>query len=248
MNESVKSRKEQVLDLIREHGGPMKRKQILDQIDVSGTRLDNILEGLRSEGAVVKPRRGHYDLPSRVEQSLFDEDNRNDDIGGGPIKYPLGRAGAGDGRTCHKDTLQVDARLIRSSLGRVPSPQEAFWTQVQGDSMSPWIESGEYVFATVTDHVDVPGRYVVWWGQDQAEICVHLAKISENTLRVTKYGPEESWDIRHKDGDIYELPNGDSVRVRVRGKVEWPRATAQSVLETVTDQMGKMLEKALNQS
>jgi len=246
MPAKTKSRKDEIADFVKEQG-PVRRDDVAEEFDLKPNYAGRLLSEMAKEDPprLGKHEQGLYDLPTRTERALFDETNRNADVQQTVVSYPLGRAGAGDGRTSQDSTLQVDARLIRSKIGRVPSPDEAFWTQVEGDSMSPWIESGEYVFAIRQDTVSSPGRYIVWWGGDEAEICVHLARLGKKTLRVTKYGPEEFWDLKHQHDDVYELPNGDTVRLRVRGRVEWPTPTAQSVLETVTDQMGKVLKQAI---
>jgi hypothetical protein len=71
--------------------------------------------------------------------------------------------------------------------------------------------------------------------------------MSESALLGRKYGPEEEYQLKHVDEDFYRVEGYDNpIRMQVRGRVLWPRATAQGVLETVTDQMGKMLKEAIN--
>lgn len=188
---------------------------------------------------------GEYGLPEQV-QSKVESSPSEDNVVSGEIDYPLTQVGGGPGRSTD-DTMTVDKKLMRSELGRVPSADEGFWAQVQGTSMEPWIRDGQYVFALRQKQIDSPARYIIWWGDHQADVCCYLAKMSSTTVLLRKFGPEKEYRLHHKEGDIYEIDDGTTVRMQVRGRVVWPPDTARSVMETVTDQTAKIVEKALGE-
>lgn len=249
MPTQTKSRKDQIEGFVRSEG-PIRRGDVARQFDLK----DNYAGKLLSEMANAQPPRlrrveeGLYDLPERVDDAQAQnlENLQTSQDTEGTISYALGRAGAGPGRTSDREEMTVDKKLIRSEIGHLPAKDQAFWTQVNGDSMSPWIQDGEYCLCLRQNEVDVPGRYVIWWGRHEADICCYLARMSETSLLLRKYGPEEEYTLHHQEDDVYEIPDGTTVRVRVQGRVIWPRSTAQSILETVTDKMGEMLSDALN--
>lgn len=251
---------DQVIQLIQDGGGELRRAEILKQVDFSETRLDNLLGEMTSgqEPELEKAERGVYttaDSPSGDWNAPEEDEGRlNEALANGPdesyndssISYRLTQAGAGPGRTSSNETMTVDEKLMRSELGRVPSKDEGFWVQIQGHSMEPWLTDGQYVFALDQQVVDVPGRYVIWWGGHESEICCYLANLSEKTLLLRKYGPEKEFRLSHVEGDTYEIEDGTTVRLQVRGRIIWPPDRARSVMETVTDQVGQVMKDALS--
>lgn len=234
-----------IRDVLEEHGGPLTPKAVADRDDsLNYNYLRQRMPRLADSGVLAKTAEG-YDLPRRVEATNLDNSEREDDVTE-TISYPLGRAGAGPGRTSHGDTLTVDKKLIRSEIGSVPDKDEAFWARVEGESMEPWLRDGTYAFALRQNTVTVPGRYVIWWGEQESEICCYLAKMSDSTLLLRKYGPEKEYTLRHKGDLTYEISSSETIRMEVRGRIIYPPSSARSILETVTDQMGKVLKEALH--
>jgi phage repressor protein C with HTH and peptisase S24 domain len=251
---------DQVVAVIEEGGGKLRRAEILDQVDFSETRLDNLLSEMTSgeHPELEKAGRGVYTTASRSAEDENapeeDEGDLNEALANEPdesydessISYVLTQAGAGPGRTSSNERMTVDKKLMRSELGRVPDKDEGFWVQIQGHSMEPWLADGQYVFALDQQVVDVPGRYVIWWGGHESEVCCYLAKLSEKTLLLRKYGPEKEFRLNHVEGDTYEIEDGTTVRLQVRGRIIWPPDRARSVMETVTDQIGQVMKEALS--
>lgn len=251
---------DQVIRLIQDSGGELRRAEILEQVDFSETRLDNLLSEMTSgkHPELEKAGRGVYTTAGKPAEdenaSEEDEADLNEALANGPdepyndssISYPLTQAGAGPGRTSSNQRMTVDKKLMRSELGRVPDKDEGFWVQIQGHSMEPWLADGQYVFALDQQVVDVPGRYVIWWGGHESEVCCYLAKLSEKTLLLRKYGPEKEFRLSHVEGDTYEISDGTTVRLQVRGRIIWPPDRARSVMETVTDQIGQVMKDALS--
>ena len=64
-------------------------------------------------------------------------------------------------------------------------------------------------------------------------------------IRLKRYGPEETMILSPVSDGIYETEQGNQIRMQIRGRVVWPSSTAQDTMETVTDQMGKVLGKAM---
>jgi hypothetical protein len=245
--------------LRQQNDGPVRTSQVRERTGKGSSHTSDLLGDLVEMGELVKLKRGIYDLPEFAEndrgRKLSSSADRDSHISEWPIEH---------GKTSPDETgssggLQVDDRLIRSYLGHVPSRDEAFFCRLEGDSMQPWLSEGDYVFALRTEKVSVPGRYVIWWGEDQAQICVRLSLIGEGPeaqresgeetqgklLKLKKQGPEETMKLRAVSPDVYETEEGDHVRMQIQGRVVWPPSTAEGVMETVTDQMGKVLEKAI---
>jgi len=235
------------------------QSQMAEDVSISRSAVNRIVNGKTQdveESTIIKVAR-HAGVreewlrtesgPMREgEKPDLDDSGGEDDVTPEQVTHPLTRAGGGPGRKAD-DTFTVDQRLIESEVGRVPGRDEAFWCRVSGTSMEPWIQDGSFCFCLRQQTVSEPGRYIVWWGQDEAQVCLYLAKMSENALLGRKYGPEEEYRLKHVDEDFYRVDGYDNpIRMQVRGRVLWPRATAQGVLETVTDQMGKMLKEAIN--
>lgn len=248
-----------VSTLRQQNDGPVRTSQVREQTGKGSSHTSDLLGGLVEMGELVKLKRGIYDLPEFAENDQARKPNRSASSDSHVSEWPIEQeestqSGGGPARS-----LQVDDRLIRSYLGHVPERDEAFFCQLEGDSMQPWLSEGNYVFALRKKEVSVPGRHVVWWGEDQAQICVRLSLVGEGPeaqresgedmqgrlLKLKKYGPEETMKLRAVSSDIYETESGDRVRMQVRGRVVWPPSTAEDVMETVTDQMGKVLKRAI---
>ena len=66
MSTREKRRKDEVLEALEANEGEMRRAKILEGVDMSGTRLDNVLEELLDAHEIVRVERGRYDLPENV--------------------------------------------------------------------------------------------------------------------------------------------------------------------------------------
>jgi len=66
MSTREKKRRDEVLEALEANEKEMRRAEILERVDMSGTRLDNILEELLDEREIVRVKRGIYDLPENV--------------------------------------------------------------------------------------------------------------------------------------------------------------------------------------
>jgi len=236
----------EVLEAIRESSEPMQPKEIVEATGRSRDSVNSALSKLKERGDLVQPGYGKYDLPNRVSEVSVEGIQANENIEDCTATYPVSRAGAGPGKTHQNESITVSKQLIRAEIGHVPDKEDAFWVQVHGESMEPWLQDGSYAFALRQKEVDVPGRYVIWWGEDEAEICCYLGQVSDSSLLLRKYGPEEEWELTHKEKDIYDTPSMGTVRMQVQGRIIWPPSTAKSVMDTVVDKMGDVMQKALN--
>lgn len=257
----------------RSHG-LVRISQVRERTGKGSSHTSDLLGDLVEVGELVKLKRGVYDLPQFAESEQASGPSHSASDDSRVSEWALEQGGASPGAPGRAGSLQVDDRLIRSYLGRLPNKDEAFFCELKGDSMQPWLSEGDYVFALRAEKVSVSGRYVVWWGEDQAQICVHLSLIGENAeegspaeedseteeepraeaqgrrLKLKKSGPEETMRLRSTssgdhEGRVYKTGQGGRIRMRVRGRVVWPSSTAKSVMETVTDQMGKVFEKGI---
>lgn len=301
-NTYLSANQEEVLGAVRtlreENEGPVRTSQVRERTGKGSSHTSDLLGDLVELGELVKLKRGIYDLPEFVEESLSErsrvkkaqgregqsterrpeEEKSYGDRHRSVTNWPLEQGKASSSSTDGSSTLQVDDRLIRSYIGHVPDRDEAFFCRIEGDSMQPWLSEGEYVFALRTDQVGASGRHVVWWGEQQAQICVQLTLVGQlskperhlgareasgssveessseepqgeepqgQVIQLKRYGPEETKILRPVSDDIFETEQGSRIRMQIRGRVVWPSSTPQDVMETVTDQMGKVLEKAM---
>jgi len=235
-----------ILEEVRSAEQALQPQEISDRTGKPKDSVQKALGKMVDEGVLVKPAYGKYALPERVSEVSVEGIQTDENIEDGTVTHPLSRAGAGPGKTYQGESLTVSKQLIRAEVGHVPDKEDAFWVQVQGESMEPWLQDGSYAFVLRQKEVDVPGRYVIWWGEDEAEICCYLGRLSDSSLLLRKYGPEEEWELTHKEGDIYDTPSMGTVRMQVQGRIIWPRSTAKSVMDTVVDKMGDVMQKALN--
>lgn len=298
-NTYLSANQEEVLGAVRtlreENEGPVRTSQVRERTGKGSSHTSDLLGDLVELGELVKLKRGIYDLPELVEESLSErgrikkaqgrgreeqsierrpgEEKSHGDGQPSVTDWPLEQGKASPSSTDGSSTLQVDDRLIRSYIGHVPDRDEAFFCRIEGDSMQPWLSEGEYVFALRTDQVGASGRHVVWWGEQQAQICVQLTLVGQlpkserhpgakeasgssveesssekpqgQVIQLKRYGPEETKILRPVSDDIFETEQGSRIQMQIRGRVVWPSSTPQDIMETVTDQMGKVLEKAI---
>lgn len=277
----LSANQEEVLSAVRalrrENEGPVRTAQVRERTGKGSSHTSDLLGDLVDLGKLVKLKRGIYDLPEFAED---EQSERRGHSQAGEVSqttgWPVDHGGSGssppdpspslEAESSEAGYLEVDDRLIRSYLGYVPDPDEAFFFRIEGDSMQPWLSEGEYVLALRTDRVTAPGRYVTWWGESEAQICVHLSPLGKSAeedaeedgspaddapaeekggsvVQLKKYGPQETLRLCHLSGSTYETGEGTRVRMQIRGRVVWPPSTPQDLMETVTDQMAKVLER-----
>lgn len=253
---------EEVLNAVRtlrqENNGPVRTSQVREQTGKGSSHTSDLLGDLVDIGELVKLKRGIYDVPEFVDDVQSSDGSRGGNVRAHVSEWPIDRGEGTSEPAESSDSLQVDDRLIRSYVGYVPSEKEAFFCQIEGDSMQPWLSEGEFVFALRTKEVTVPGRYIVWWGKNDTQMCVHLSPLlgaeaeersleedREGDVLLTKYSPRRTLELRSVSEERYEMEDGSQIRMQIQGRVVWPTSDPQGVMETVTDQMGKIMEKAI---
>ena len=90
------------------------------------------------------------------------------------------------------------------------------------------------------------GRYVLWLGDDDGDVVRCVERLGGDRLLIMKDNPTGHRTKRllvHQEDDIYEEDDGATVRVRIRGQVVYPADTAHSILNTVTEQLSKVLNR-----
>jgi hypothetical protein len=277
----LSANQEEVLGAVRalrqENDGPVRTAQVRERTGKGSSHTSDLLGDLVDLGKLAKLKRGIYDLPEFAED---EQSERRGHSQAGEVSrttgWPVDHSGVDHGgsgssppspppsleaESPEAGYLEVDDRLIRSYLGYVPDPDEAFFFRIEGDSMQPWLSEGEYVLALRTDQVTVPGRYVTRWGESEAQVCVHLSPLGKHAerhaeegespvegkdggvIQLKTYGPQETLRLCHLSGRSYETGEGTRVQMQIRGRVVWPLSTPRDVMETVTDQMAKVLER-----
>jgi len=263
-----------VRELRRENEGPVRTAQVRERTGKGPSYTSDLLADLVEKGKLKKPKKGIYDVPEASSRPTGKrpEDSSKRATGNqspaGPVpseetssasQWPILRGSANSPET---GMMTVDDRLIRSFAGRLPDPSQAFFYQIEGDSMQPWLQEGDYVFALRASQVSVAGRYVVAWGTPGALTCVHLSPVGttsagitqagtspeeseKNVLQLSRGGSRESVRLAPLSSPLYEREDGEQLRMQIRGRVVWPRPTAEGVMETVTDQMRKVLDQAV---
>ena len=269
----LSANQEEVLGAVRalrqENDSPVRTAQVRERTGKGSSHTSDLLGDLVDLGKLAKLKRGIYDLPEFAED---EQSERRGHSQAGEVSrttgWPVDHGGSGSSPPDPSPSLEVDDRLIRSYLGYVPDPDEAFFCRIEGDLMQPWLNEGEYVLALRTDQVTVPGRYVTWWGESEAQVCVCLSPLGKDAgkrveegessveegeslgkgkdsgvIQLKTYGPQETLSLCHLSGSTYETGKGTRVRMQIRGRVVWPLSTPKDVMETVTDQMAKVLER-----
>lgn len=262
--------------LREENDGPVRTSQVRERTGKGSSHTSDLLGDLVDLGKLVKIKRGIYDLPEFTDDEQVDRQTPQSDDASSVSEWPVDHGRSRPRSTDSTSSLEVDDRLIRSYLGYVPDPDEAFFCQIEGDSMQPWLSEGEYVFALRTEEVTVPSRYVIWWGGEEAQICVHLTPVGKSSgteghvasnsktedsceggspengdgsgriIQLTQHSPQETLQLRSVSDGIYETGQGNQVQMQIRGRVIWPPSTAQNILETVTDQMRKIFDQTMS--
>lgn len=271
----LSANQEEVLSAVRalrrENDGPVRTAQVRERTGKGSSHTSDLLGDLVDLGKLVKLKRGIYDLPEFAED---EQSERRGHSQAGEVSrttgWPVDHGGSESSPPDLSPSLEVDDRLIRSYLGYVPDPDEAFFCRIEGDLMQPWLSEGEYVLALRTDQVTVPGRYVTWWGESEAQVCVCLSPLGKDAgkrveegessveegespgkgkdsgvIQLKTYGPQETLRLCHLSGRSYETGEGTRVQMQIRGRVVWPLSTPRDVMETVTDQMAKVLERTV---
>lgn len=158
----------------------------------------------------LSPERGDDQRPVSDEIPVIDQSGLPELI---PVPEYDVRLSAGGGFIVHEDTIRrywtLPRWLIIDSLGLNPSAITI--QEVVGDSMSPTLESGDYVLIDLTDRrIGLPGIFAVWDGD--ALVCKRLERIPATD-------PDE---IRMKsDNPLHGEYRVLAERVNVVGRVRW---------------------------
>lgn len=188
----TQTRKEQVLQTLKKSDGPMQRAQILEDHDISGTRLSNVLDQLREEGKVVRVGHGEYDLAERSRVPAGDGAGSSD-----LVTIPLIRiddAASEDGmwKPQIANYLTVDKDIITTEDGA--DPTEMGVIRVSGDSMEETILAGDRVLIErhVSDKI-VEGVVYVWRSKNSGIIVKRAHWVDSDTLELVsdndRYSP-----------------------------------------------------------
>jgi len=202
MEGTQKTRKEQVLDIIREAGGPVQRGELLERIgDIGGSRLSNVLRNLREEGKVARIGHGEYDLMERSSPRNIHTEQRSQ------VTIPLISASATASTQRDWDTqissyLTMDRSIITSDEGADPADMAVI--RVSGNSMEGTISPGDrIVIERHTDGPIVEGVVYLWRGQQGAMMLKRAHWIDVDTLELVSDNPEYT-AIKVADCDNWE--------------------------------------------
>ena len=250
-----KTQKEQVLRILERNDGEMRRAEILEAVDFSSSRLDNLLGELVDLGQIKKPSRGLYTLPQHEDNEASQESGypstnwESDDVVSllqnktVMTIYTGVRAAAGEGRINYPDDqtheVELPAGLLAEVIGfRPPSRIGIMWAE--GDSMEPSIYDEEMVIYKPVEEIQASGIYVVYSVNGLIVKRIHphldgsLTVISDNDSK--GYSPEElvPADSGHPHQFIRES-TGRSVQLYAVGKVLFPnRDTDKMHIQQVT--------------
>jgi len=141
-----------------------------------------------------------------------------------------------------QEVIVVSDRIIRSELGRVPDPSAAYWTRVNGEAMEPFLQDGALVLAEETENgVEAPGRYVLRFNS-AGGIVKRCERLGKNALRVASDNRSFPTQVLiHQGGDRYEDGDGHSVRLRVQGRIVYPKDTAHAIKEHVVHDIARAI-------
>ena len=212
----------------------MQRAEILDQVDFSSSRLDNVLGELVGEEKLEKPSRGLYTLPDQSSSGtslasrkrggeladLFSDDVELD-------VYTDIRVEAGDGRVAYPDEarrkITVPREFISKIIGFVP-PKEVGLMVVDGDSMHPTIQEDDMVLWRPVEEVQGSGIYVL--SVDGKLRVKRVDSIPGGGLRLISdndYYGYPNYTLVPRDDELVNEETGSVVDLYPVGKVIFPR-------------------------
>lgn len=224
-----------LLEIIRENGGSMRRREMVDEVPFSASRLDNILHELVKTDRLERgERQGLYNLPRSADlpsrsipktpansfTDLFHEDVELD-------VYTDIRVEGGDGRVVYPDEakrkIRVPRQFISKIIGFVP-PSQVGMMMVEGDSMHPTIQEDDMVLWRPVDEVRGGGVYVL--SIDGALVVKRVHKIPGGGLELISdndYHGYPNYTLVPEEDTLINTDTGNSVALHPVGKVLFPR-------------------------
>jgi len=149
--------------------------------------------------------------------------------------------GAGPARVLYEGeglTVVMPREAVLRRFGRVPDPARTYITYVRGESMEPFLPVGTEVWIEQTEE-RTDGRYAIELEGEGATIK-RLAVLGGGRIDVISDAPGyPSISLKHCEGDVYESDHGH-VRLRIVGRVIWPRDTEHAMLRMMRQQVGYM--------
>jgi phage repressor protein C with HTH and peptisase S24 domain len=204
MEATQKTRKEQVLDIIREAGGPVQRGELLEKIgDIGGSRLSNVLRNLKEEDKVVRINHGEYDLTERSNSRNINTQTAQRSQATIPLISASAAASTQEEwETQISSYLTMDRSIITADEGADPADMAVI--RVSGNSMEGTISPGDrIVIERHTGGPIVEGVVYLWRGQQGAMMLKRAHWIDADTLELVSDNPEYT-AIKVEDCDAWE--------------------------------------------
>jgi hypothetical protein len=234
------SERSKILQVLREIGGSAGPKEVISEAEKMGVELD--YDSIRGT------------MPDMVKEGLLQKDGHGEYLPGAQlpnrlISYPYFPEGLGAGDETlpvdHGDKMQVSEQFLRAELGRVPPPSKAYWTRVNGESMEPYLQDGSPILVKrVEDGVEAAGRYALLM-DDVGGVVKRCERVGSETLRVASDNPSFPTRIyTHQGNEHYEDKEGNILKIRVEGRVVYPRDTPHAMQEKAIQDIARALRQS----
>lgn len=258
MNTRAESRKEQVLRLL-DTRGEMKRAEMLEEVEMSASRLDNVLGALRDSGDIIRVGRGRYDLPSQgrgnvendatKELTLHDDEGKLASLFDRDIKMRIhteARVSAGSGRIIYPDKetheVSLPAGFLQQILGFRP-PSRIGVTWADGDSMEPTIKADDLIIYEPIEEIRDSGIYVI--NLTHGNVVKRVQPRADGSYRIisdNSYHDYINDTLVPHNGGFRMQETGRTAQMHPVGRVLFPdRDTSQIHIQ----QAGKIIQSAI---
>jgi len=228
------TQKDRVLDLLKTYGESVSRANLLSELDMSESRLDNLLSEMVDEGLLRKPSRGLYtirsssDTSERLQKEAPTEDLTglfSDDIS--IDVYTDIRVEAGDGRVAYPDEARkkvtIPRQFISKIIGFVP-PKKVGMMMVDGDSMHPTIQEDDMVLWRPVEELNGNGIYVLSIdGRLKVKRVQTIPGGGLELISDNDYHGYKNYTLTPQDGHLVNEATGSPVVLQEVGKVIFPR-------------------------
>jgi len=178
VSESSTSRREKILEAIREADAALRPKEIAEATDLTPNNVRGAVREMLGAGLLVQPEYGKYDLPENVPpekrynpQSEEESAEPHGEADAQYIQTSVIVASAGDGAAPERTSSHtVPAAQYRRDFHKTPptnghAPSD-WYVKVEGDSMAPEFFEGDYLpielFEGTLQDVRHNGLYVVY--------------------------------------------------------------------------------------